>query len=218
MKTFLTFDFSLKQCAEELQRFKALLDSQQNLREKEDILPLFNECKHLSAFLGSYSPYVGNFDRLAFEYELFGDFACDLVVGDSTTNRYCFIEFENANERSIFDKKKNKYAPEWGARFDHGFSQIIDWFWKLDDVKSTVDWKDRFGDKATVSYYAILVVGRDTSLGYRETHRKQWRLDKVKIDSREILCLTFDQLYKDLNQRIQNYIYLANNWKTIPLA
>lgn len=214
MKTFLTLDFSLEECQEELKRFRLLLDSKHDLSEKEDILPFFNKSKHLSAFLGSYSPYVANYDRVAYEYQLFGDFACDLVVGDSKTGWYCFIEFENANRKSVFDQKQGKYAPEWGARFEHGFSQLVDWFWKLEAMKTSVDFETRF-ERRSVRYYGILVVGRDAGLTARELDRKQWRLDKVKIDSRDILCLTFDQLYVDLNFRLQNYIKLARSWSSV---
>ena len=214
MKTFLTLDFNLQECKAELAQFKLLLDSKHDLSEKGDILPLFNDCKHLSAFLGSYSPYVANYDRLAYEYQLFGDFACDLVVGDSRTGWYCFIEFENANTKSIFEQKSNKYAPEWSTRFEHGFSQLVDWFWKLEAMKDSVDFETRF-ERRNVRYYGILVVGRDANLTQRELTRKQWRLDKVKIDSRDILCLTFDQLYKDLDFRLQTYIHLAKSWGTI---
>lgn len=81
-------------------------------------------------------------------------------------------------------------------------------------MKTSVDFETRF-ERRSVRYYGILVVGRDASLTARELDRKQWRLDKVKIDSRDILCLTFDQLYVDLNLRLQNYIKLARSWSSV---
>ena len=37
---------------------------------------------------------MARFDLLAWEYDLFGDFSCDLVVGDSVRKAFNFIEFE----------------------------------------------------------------------------------------------------------------------------
>lgn len=210
MKSFLKFDFDPHACQNELGEFKNLLDSKPALSEANDILPFFSSHKHLSAFLGSYFTYIEKFDRLAFEYQLFGDFSCDLVVGDSDKGRYCFIEFENASHNSVFEKKRTKETPEWGTRFEHGFSQIVDWFWKLDDMKNTTDFQNRF-ERNLSQYFGMLVVGRDTHLEHREKDRKQWRLNKVLIDSRYIFCVTFDELYVDLNNRLQRYISIGKS-------
>lgn len=205
MKTFLKFNFDILICQKEMAEFKNLLDSKPVLSERNDILPFFTKHRHLSAFLASYFTNIVKFDRLAFEYQLFGDFACDLVVGDSDKGRYCFIEFENATDKSVFEKKAAKVTPEWGTRFEHGFSQIVDWFWKLDDMKNTTDLQSRFGRNLD-QYFGMLVVGRNTHLEYREVARKQWRLNKVLIDSKDVFCVTFDELYVDLNEKLQRYI------------
>lgn len=210
MKSFLKFDFDLKQCSSELADLKVLLDSKSDLSERLDILPFFNDRRHLSAFLGSYSPYMGRFDRLAFEYQLYGDFACDLVVGDSGKGYYCFIEFENANDKSVFEKKPSKNAPEWGTRFEHGFSQLVDWFWKLEDMKQTQDSRTRFG-VGELRYFGLLVVGRNKNFDEREIIRKQWRLDRVLIDSKQIFCVTFDELYSDLSEKLLTYETIAKS-------
>ncbi|MEQ8960543.1 MAG: DUF4263 domain-containing protein [Coleofasciculus sp. C2-GNP5-27] len=57
--------------------------------------------------------------------------------GDSVKKAYCFVEFENADSNSIFVDKPGKSSPEWSSRFEKCFSQIIDWFWKLDDLEKT---------------------------------------------------------------------------------
>jgi Domain of unknown function (DUF4263) len=210
MKSFLKFDFDIKQCGLELAELKILLDSKSDLSERLDILPFFDKRRHLSAFIASYSPYMGRFDRLAFEYQLYGDFSCDLVVGDSRKGYYCFIEFENANDRSVFEKKQSRNAPEWGARFDHGFSQLVDWFWKLEDMKQTQDSRNRF-EAEELQYFGLLVIGRNKNFERREIIRKQWRVDRVVIDSKKILCVTFDELYSDLYEKFLTYEAIANN-------
>lgn len=51
-------------------------------------------------------------DKIAYEFDLWGKFKCDLVLGCSTIKSYVFIEFEDAKEESIFKKIKNfLFAP-----------------------------------------------------------------------------------------------------------
>ncbi|HCA97100.1 MAG TPA: hypothetical protein DEP38_21515, partial [Cyanobacteria bacterium UBA9226] len=64
------------------------------------ISPFFRERHHLSAFIGSYHTNINRFDRLAFEYDIFGDFTEDIVVGDFVGKAYCFVEFEDAASNS----------------------------------------------------------------------------------------------------------------------
>ena len=92
MKTLRNFKFDPRCCRKELDEFGALLHSKKVMDERKDILPFFRAREHLSAFMASYIPDIVEFDRLAFEYSLFGDFTCDLVVGDSKSAYYCFIE------------------------------------------------------------------------------------------------------------------------------
>jgi hypothetical protein len=133
MKYLEKLNLSLPKCKTELVAFKRLLDSKQSLSERGDILPFFNDHKHLAALVGSFNSKINSFDRIAIEFNLFGDYVCDLLVGDSTSHSFCFVEFEDASPTSIFTKKKSKSTPEWSARFDRGFSQIVDWFAILED-------------------------------------------------------------------------------------
>jgi len=209
MKGFQSLKFSRETCATELKAFKQLLDSKSELAERNDILPFFKNNLHLSAFLGSYNPNISSFDLVAHEYNLFGDFCCDLVVGDSRSHAFAFIEFEDGKSDSIFHSQGLKSTPEWARRFEHGFSQLVDWFWKLDDLKKTDDFRSRFGD-GTIRKSGMLALGRKENLGHREIQRLKWRLDKVTIDSDRISCVTLDELYEDLEYKIGTYLALAN--------
>jgi hypothetical protein len=40
--------------------------------------------------------------RIAFQYQLFGDFSCDLVVGDSVRHTGLFVEWKDATAGSLF--------------------------------------------------------------------------------------------------------------------
>jgi hypothetical protein len=203
----LKFDFAL--CRRELREFKSLLDSVPTLEERAVILPFFKERHHLSAFVGSYFANLDRFDRLAFEYSLFGDFVCDLVVGDSEKGCYGFVEFEEAGPTSIF-RSSGRSTPEWSPRFEHGFSQIVDWFYMLDDMKSTGRFQDMFG-RRDIYYDGMLIIGRSNALYTTQLHRLRWRQNKVAVDSKRIHCVTFDELYQDLLSRFRFYkrVYLA---------
>jgi hypothetical protein len=201
MKGFNKFRWDPDQCRQELTALRQLLGSAATLKERSEILPFLQQHVHLSSFIGSYDSDVTLFDLYAHEYPLFGDFTCDLVVGDSQARRYVFVEFEDAAPQSLFVPKKA--TPEWAPRFEHGYSQILDWFWKLHDMEKTHDYADRFG--AAMRYSGLLIVGRAQHLEPRELRRLEWREDLVRINSRPIRCRTYDQLADDLERRLTAY-------------
>jgi Domain of unknown function (DUF4263) len=144
------------------------------------------------------------YDRIAHEYPLFGDFSCDLVVGDWVRQAYVLVEFENAAPNSVFVKKGQKATPEWSPRFEHGFSQILDWFYKLDTQRHSPDFEERFGSRV-VHMSGLLVVGRRETLGPREEDRLRWRQQHVAINGHLIHCMTFDDLCEDILLRLATY-------------
>ena len=204
MKTFQTVPWNHTQCRQELDDFRRLLAQRAVLKEREDLLPFFRSHLHLSAFVGSYHTNVVRYDLVAHEYDLFGDFTCDLVAGDSRRHAYVFLEFEDAGADSIFVKKKGKTTSEWSPRFEHGFSQIVDWFYKLNDMEKTAEFEERFG-KPHIEYMGLLVIGKGQTLKPGELHRLQWRQEKVLINSNKVHCITFDQLYQDLLERLDAF-------------
>src|SRR5207244_1348227 len=86
--------------------------------KRGQVLPFFRKRKNLAALIASYSPNVIRLDRIAFEFPLFGDFTCDLAVGDSVKHAYCFIDFEDAGPNSLFVRQGKKATREWSSRFD----------------------------------------------------------------------------------------------------
>jgi len=207
MKSFEAFSFSHTAAVAELADFKAMLAAKDELSEKDDILPFFRQRRHLSSLIGALSPHVTALDRLAFEYDLFGDFSCDLAVGDSYRLAYALIEFEDARARSVFESGE-KYTHEWARRFERGFSQLVDWFWKLEDQSRSNEFRHRFGS-TDARFSAILVIGRSHFLPPRERQRLNWRLDRVIINSNKAMCLTFDDLYHELHGRLTHLEALA---------
>ena len=141
-------------------------------------------------------------DRLAWEFDLFGDFACDLAIGEWFTKRYCFIEFEDADTNSIFVQQARKATREWSPRIDHATSQIIDWFYKLHDRRNSDDCEQRFGKRA-IDYVGMIVIGRSNFMDAGEQLRWEWRREHVIIASRHVICLTYDELLNGLTARIE---------------
>lgn len=208
MKKLERIELSRAACRDDLDAFDALLASSDELSERAHILPFFRSHPHLSAFLGTFNPDIDAFDSLAYEYDLFGDFACDLVVGDSGRRAFTLIELEDASEDSVFRSVAGKHTPEWGRRFEHGFSQLVDWFWKLDVQRQNDDFRDRFGG-SDASFFGMLVVGRSSFLGERERRRLHWRRDRILVDSHKVACLTNDELSRVLRSKLERLERLA---------
>lgn len=200
MKVFDDLNFDARACRAELEAFGKLLADHPTLSERDDVLPLFQQNRNLSALSGMLNRSIGRTDRIAFEYDLFGDFAADLVVGDVTKAAYTLIEFEDADEGSVF-RAGAKYTHEWSPRFERGYSQVIDWLWKLDDLRATGDFEHRFGSRDAV-FSGVLVVGRTQFLPPRERRRLNWRSRKTVVNSEHILCLTFDDFHAELEDRL----------------
>ena len=196
MKTFEPFVFNYKKALQELSDFENLLSSNAELGENQDILPFFRENKNLSMFVGALNPNILSFDQLAFELDLWGDFVCDLAIGDSKSGSYCLVEFEDAKSDSIFKKVGRKSTLEWSPRFEHGFSQIVDWFWLLDDSKQSSKYKQLFKG-SEIHFTAYLVIGRTKFVD--DEQRFHWRRNKVQVNAQQVHCFTFDELSQTLD-------------------
>ncbi|RDU38683.1 DUF4263 domain-containing protein [Neobacillus piezotolerans] len=201
MKQFLPLSFDPQKVQEELELFGKLLAENPELDEKKHILPFFNKNINLSNFIGIIDANMNFPNKYAFEFDIFGDFKSDLVIGDSTNNNYLFIEFENAKSNSIFKKNGNKATLEWSYRFEHGYSQIIDWFWKLNDFRQSGSFRTIYGSDLS-NFNGLLVIGRTAFIAPLEQQRLNWRKNYVQVNSKSILCMTYDELYEILKIKL----------------
>jgi hypothetical protein len=201
MKSLEKFTLNLPKCRRELADFQELLDRQGGLSERDEVLPSFKTHRHIAALIGAYNPRINRFDRIASEFDLFGDYTCDLVIGDSTSHNFCFVEFEDASPNSVFIKKRGKSTPEWSPRFEHGFSQILDWFRILEDQQRTAQFKARLGAE-TIQYLGLLVIGRRQFLDDAQYQRMRWRSEQVQVGARQVHCITFDELFQTLSLKL----------------
>lgn len=192
-----------KQCRAEINEFAALLTSKPELSEKHDILPFFKARHQLSAFISSYMRYVGPATQFCFDYNFYNDYAADLVLGDKAFRQFCVVEFEDGRPENIFKLSPNNNTKVWSPRFEHGYSQIIDWFTMLDDLKKGERFKRDFGD-GHVRFSGMLVIGRDAGLpDSYDRFRLNWRSDKVTVDSNTVMCVTFDELHRHMDQHLR---------------
>lgn len=208
MKRLEPMGFDLAQCLRELSEFKDLLDSNDELSERKHILKFFRSRRQLASQICHVSLSIKSVDCLAFEFDIFGDFVCDVSIGDTTEGAYCFVEFEDAKRDSIFVKRPKKSTPEFSPKFEHGYSQIVDWFYKIDDLRKTHSLQARFG-VSDLHYEGVLVIGRDKHLDEPELHRLRWRSRHLIVNSKTIICLTYDRLYQILSQKLEMLRNLA---------
>lgn len=203
MKAFLDHQINIEKTRLQLDELQGLLESKTELSEKHDLSPFFKDRPDLISSVGHLHPGITKSDKFAYEYDIFGDFSSDFTVGDSRRNSYCFIELEDARENSIF-RNTGRAAPDWSSRFEHGYSQIIDWSYKLDDMEKSDTFEERFGARS-IDLFSILIIGRSHFLSSRDERRLRWRERHVVVRSQQIRCLTYDELLTELKEILSIY-------------
>ncbi len=199
-KRFQQITFDAAVAKQEVAEFKALLDKNQWLSEAKDILPFFKTRLHLSALVGCCTPNIVIPDMVGGEFILQGDFRCDLAIGQNSRNSFCIVEFEDATEFSLFENSDKAYRP-FSKRFEQGMSQIIDWCYKLEDMKGSNDCENIFGCREP-EYVGLLVTGRSQTMSDAEQKRFKWRGFGTHIRGHAIFALTFDELYEHAYERL----------------
>jgi hypothetical protein len=202
MKLLQPIAFDPGQCRKELDAFRDLLAAKVELSESGDIQPLFKASPQLAALVGTQVTGIDFADRFAFEFDVFGNYTADLVIGSSDTSTFCAIEFEDARENSIFHKVASRAQKEWGRRFEHGFGQLIDWFHAFDDHKNSAEFAKHFGFGHAV-FYGVLIIGRSAHLTDYDRARLRWRSDRVTVNTHKVSCLTYDELLAALLRQWQ---------------
>lgn len=206
MKIFQTFEFDLTTYERELNDFNQLLENNINLEERTHILPFFRQRLHLSSRIAALFSEFENIDKIAFEYDLRGDFCCDLVIGDSLSKNFCFVEFEDANVNSLFSNN-GRFKPKFSYRFEQGYSQVVDWFFQLKEQAGINQIYERFSANS-IDFEGILVIGRNQYLDESQRNRINWRSKRIMVDSKRIRIITYDDLFLTLDSRLKSRIFL----------
>ncbi len=208
MPDFVTHDLDWAACREQVQQLKALLDSSADLGESA-VRELLEPSSHLRALVGLYNPSLLCPDRLAWEYPIFNEFRCDFAIGDLERMAYTFVECEDARPNSLFVNQGARATRAWSSHFERGYSQIVDWFYKLHVMIDTPDMEARFG-KRSIRYAGVLIIGRQQHLSSGERLRLAWREEHVVVNSKHIYCVTYDQLIRDLMCHIDRHFRVKN--------
>lgn len=204
MKNLQSLVFNATQCRHEWNEFSTLLKSKPKLYERKDVLPFFKKRHHLSTLICNYFPKIISADRFAHEFTIYGDFIADLVIGDSKKNRYVLVEFENGAPDSIFKTKGKKATPDWAPRFEGAYSQLVDWLWKLEDMRNTNDFRHTFGN-SRATFQGLIVIGKDMALSPQEQDRLEWRMNKTVVDTNAISVVSFNQLEEDFDDWLTRF-------------
>ena len=202
MKAVIPIELNAQQQLVDLSDLERFLSNNTSLKERDQVLPFFSSHPQLIAALGWMNAAAGRPDRYATELELFGDFSCDAAAGDLAAGAFTLIEFEDATEYSIFRAlESGKPIRKWSARYEHGFSQLVDWAWRL-GTEGDSQAKQRIFGTQPVSVHLLLVVGRNADLELQDFRRMSWRSQNVRLGAHSMSCLTFDDVLSTLRGRI----------------
>jgi len=204
MKNLQPHTLAPAQCRTEWNAFDTLLNAKANLSERKDVLPFFKSRSDLSLLICNYFPKIKKPDRIAHEFEIYGDFVADLIVGDSAQRRYLLVEFEDGRPDSVFKQKGKKATPDWATRFENAYSQLVDWLWKLEDMRSTAHFASTFGSRRA-KFQGLIIIGKGMKLLPQEEDRLEWRMERTKIDSNAVSVVSFEGLREDLDFWLKTY-------------
>lgn len=201
-KDFTEVAFNPVQFKKELDQFHVLLNSKKTLGERR-IQELFKASLHLTAYMGTTVGSIGVARHIAYEFEIMGDYTADIVFGNRE-KQFCFVELESRGPDSVLERVGKKSTKEWSKRYDHGFSQIVDWFCHLDDFKKTDRFHRNFG-YGHIDFVGLLLIGRDEGLDADDVQRLRWRTHNVLVNSNHVVCMTYDDLYQELKEGYERY-------------
>lgn len=209
--------FDLAQCEKSLNEYGDFLNAKIEIEETGlgSLQEFFEQRLNLLLLMGDmFGPgfWPTHYQK---EFVLLNEFRADYVVSDQTKRKFLFIEFESAKEHSIFSEKndgKTGISYHWSGRFEHGFSQIVDWQFRMDDYRRSSKIEEHFGSD-DITFQGVLVIGRDYFLKKHGTNKRfDWRLKNITVQSRPIHCLTYDKLYHEMVGRLGNLkLLLAGN-------
>lgn len=181
--------FSLAAAEAELADLRSWLTTKSSCGEREIVAKL----RGLSALC----PLMGMYDGCKyptvqkFEFTIEGVFRADYIAGRD--RHFVMVEFEGAEEHSIFGPGGTNQMRNWGQQIQHGFSQIADWSWAKNEAQQSRIFQSALGvDPSTETY--VLVCGRDAFLVGHERSRLMWRHGKTSIASCRVLFQTYDDL------------------------
>ncbi|HET8997717.1 MAG TPA: Shedu anti-phage system protein SduA domain-containing protein, partial [Acetobacteraceae bacterium] len=160
--------FELSQAESQLLQFRAWLNEtpyaiEQVATKRLRSLPAL--CPLLGMYDGRKYPTVQKW-----EFEIQGVFRADFIAGNPARKEFVLVEFEGAEQHSIFGPSGTNQMRNWGDQIEHGFSQIADWTWAKNESQHSRIFQAALGADESVESY-VLICGRDSSLIDHERSR-----------------------------------------------
>jgi hypothetical protein len=186
----------MKQAERDFLEFQPFIQSRQFFSETE-VVTLLKGMPHLCCLVLFMMFGAPAANAYKFEFQIEGMFKADLVVGNTTSNEFVLVEFEGGEADSLFGPSSTLQVRDWSRQIGHGFGQLIDWGWALDDNSKAL--RNAFGCDDRKAQF-ILVCGRSNDLNKTEQSRLDWRTEHVILRGRPSACLTYDGLLNFFKQ------------------
>jgi hypothetical protein len=147
--------------------------------------------KGLIATIGkSYDIDVG---YISTEFNLFNEFYADMVIQSVDRKSVLLVELEPGTKHALFKKRPKR---EWGAAFEHGYSQVVDWLYRISDISRSDRFRTTFSTSETIEFQGLIIIGRSCYTDAGDALRLDWRKRKSVIDSQHFGCATYDDIGK----------------------
>ena len=199
---FVPYARDLRALRAELDGFGQLLRPGMPLGEAEHILPFVRQSRHLAAAFGFANRALGAPDLLAIEKPLLGCFRCDVAVGHLAARQFTLVELEDARENSLFQAVRGREYPRWSGRFERGFSQLVDWAWRIDHERQPSATLEATFGTADPRIHYLLVIGRDQWIRAAGRARLDWRHLHNGISGQRTTVWTYDDLFSFIDDRL----------------
>ncbi|MEZ9128609.1 Shedu anti-phage system protein SduA domain-containing protein [Vibrio sp. 10N.222.55.B11] len=202
MLIFYDCALDLNEAEKELNAYKALLDRQVEIGETE-LQNFFASHIQLMWLMGRVTGVDAPVKYNA-ESSVFSKYRTDYMITNEDNSKYSFIEFEEAKLNSIFKSRSGQTTTrfDWSNTFEHGVSQVTDWFYLLSENYGTDLMENEFQCRK-INYQGVVIAGRDKSIASPEqNNRLHWRIGNTVIGSKQILFFTFDTLYEAMRDQL----------------
>jgi len=190
-----------KELVKDIRAFRRFL-KQNPSAERSQFLPFFAKHEQLCAFMATFHTKVKSGTQLKLEADLWSDFTCDLIAGSKSDRAFVFVEFEDAKPQSLFRPKKGRKNSYWGNRVEQGFSQVVDWLFRIDSEGGSATLERDFGARQ-LNTMGIVITGRSHDVSAYDRLRLDWRSSNTSVGKARVAFFTYDDLLEWLEGRTQ---------------
>lgn len=104
---------------------------------------------------------------------------------------------------SVFEAASGRAYPRWSTRFERGFSQLVDWSWRIDQERQPSSTLESIFGTPDPKLHYVLVIGRDRWINAASRARLDWRRKHKRISGQQTSIWTYDYLLAFLERRLK---------------